>query len=261
MKNKRPGLCTHLFSLLTVVSISSTVFAASSPPDVNLGEAVANDESTAVSSSRDIYSDTAVALDTVFTSGKQASDAFPVTEDSNELLDSIPKSTSNSFDSSGNSPSIIQPNTGSGSGSVSDLSTLLVSSEGTVNDGQPLSIVPDSSPGPKDAQNLALLDNSDVPLIFNFHFGGSGEMNYGPNLLEKVFPSKSPLRFDPQKKPQCKPRNLPHGGPFKMFAFCCQTAAAGIKGPNSALRTRIQYRRRDCTICRPESNESTYTGG
>lgn len=141
MKNKRIDSFTQMLFLLLVIYMSSTVNTTFSPRQLDLTNAVANDEKTAVPSNRDGYSG-AVTLDTALTSGKEGSDILPRPEDSNELLPSNSKGVSKSFKSSGNLVSFVQSNPGSIFSS--ETSTLVINSEGTVNDSPSLSDVRDN---------------------------------------------------------------------------------------------------------------------
>lgn len=68
MKNKRLDSFMQMLFLL-LVNMSSTANTTFSPRQLDLTNAVANDEKTAVPSDRDDYSG-ALTLDTAFTSGK-----------------------------------------------------------------------------------------------------------------------------------------------------------------------------------------------
>lgn len=109
---------------------------------------------------------------------------------------------------------------------------------------------------PSDSKTLAL-DAGDIPTIPSIPFiGGSGDMNYGPNIFQQIQQMwQHPFDVHTQPEPQCKPRKIPSGDQWgteilsKMFAMCCGPVPK-MTGPGSSNRLRVKWRRTECYICR-----------
>ncbi|MCJ1461542.1 hypothetical protein MMC07_000139 [Pseudocyphellaria aurata] len=105
-------------------------------------------------------------------------------------------------------------------------------------------------------ENLAL-DSGDIPAIpFLPSLSGSGEMNYGSNVLDDIIRQiwRHPFDTQLQPKPNCKKRKIAwrNGGPFKTFAFCCLKGPPRPTGPRVHLNNpRLPYRRRRCFLWEP----------
>ena len=122
---------------------------------------------------------------------------------------------------------------------------------------QPLTLNDQYNPlEPSDSKSLAL-DTGDIPTIpFLPFIGGSGEMNYGPNILQQIQQMwQHPFDVHNQLEPECKQRKIPSGDPSgteilaKMFAMCCGPVP-GPTGPGSTNRLRVPWRRTGCSLCR-----------
>lgn len=104
---------------------------------------------------------------------------------------------------------------------------------------------------PPQSKDLAL-DSGDIPSIPFLGSPGSGQMNYGPNILEQLQQLwQHPFDVHKQPEPDCKPRKIPWGVDkvFKMFAMCCGPAPANT-GSASMDRVRVSWRRKDCYLCK-----------
>lgn len=119
---------------------------------------------------------------------------------------------------------------------------------------QPSTSNDQSSPlEPSGPENVAL-DTDDLPSIPKLPFsGGSGEMNYGPNMIEQIQQQwQHMFDLDRQPEPECKPRKIPSWHEtqlFKTFAMCCGPAPK-MTGPGSGNRLRATWRRIECYLCR-----------
>lgn len=99
-----------------------------------------------------------------------------------------------------------------------------------------------------DSQTVAL-DPGDLPFVpfSGFKLPGSGEMNYGPNIIEQIQQLwNRPFDVHNQPEPVCKSRKIPWGGPFKMYALCCQSIP---KNGGSRKKYRMEGRRNQCSLC------------
>lgn len=104
---------------------------------------------------------------------------------------------------------------------------------------------------PSDSKNLAL-EPGDMPIPLNLPSIGSGEMDYGPNILQQIQQLwQHPFDVHKQPEPECKPRKIPWGEDklLKMFAMCCGKAP-GNRGPGSSNRLRASWRRTNCYLCK-----------
>ncbi|MCJ1430103.1 hypothetical protein MMC29_008018, partial [Sticta canariensis] len=102
---------------------------------------------------------------------------------------------------------------------------------------------------PSDSKTLAL-DSGDIPTLPSIpFFGGSGEMNYGPNIIQQIQQLwQHPFDVHKQPEPQCKPREIPTGDPSgtkmlaKMFAMCCGPVPKTTgPGSNNRLRRKVGF--------------------
>lgn len=117
------------------------------------------------------------------------------------------------------------------------------------------SSVDSTKPTFKQANENLALNPGDIPAVpFLPGLSGSGEMNYGPNVLDDIIRQiwRHPFDTQNQPKPDCKKRNIAWrgGGPFKTFAFCCLKGPPLPTGPRAQLdNPRLPYRRRRCFLC------------